>query len=119
LQGNWRLGTTTVVCLTKNGLLASDSRDNFQGGRTSLFLPPGAENPSYATVNWQGVAPFLWYLNAKGPTPLEARGGALSCQRMLAFLLLWPNGLMHQNATWYGGRPQPRRLCVTCGPSPQ
>jgi len=25
--------------------------------------------------------------------------------------LLWPNGWMHQDATWYGGRPQPRRLC--------
>ena len=25
--------------------------------------------------------------------------------------LLWLNGWMHQHATWYGGRPQPRRLC--------
>ena len=24
--------------------------------------------------------------------------------------LLWPNGWMHQDATWYGGRPQPRRM---------
>ena len=24
---------------------------------------------------------------------------------------------MHQNATWYGGRPQPRRLCLRWGPS--
>jgi len=32
--------------------------------------------------------------------------------------LLWPNGWMHQDAIWYGGRPQPRRLCVRCGPSP-
>jgi len=24
---------------------------------------------------------------------------------------------MHQDATSYGGRPQPRRLCVRCGPS--
>jgi len=23
--------------------------------------------------------------------------------------LLWPNGWMHQDTTWYGGRPQPRR----------
>jgi len=30
--------------------------------------------------------------------------------------LLWPNGWMHQNATWYGGRPQPRRLCVRWDP---
>jgi len=28
------------------------------------------------------------------------------------------NGWMHQDATWYGGRPQPRRLCVRWGPSP-
>jgi len=31
--------------------------------------------------------------------------------------LLWPNGWMHQDATWYGVRPQPRRLCVRWGPS--
>jgi len=32
--------------------------------------------------------------------------------------LLWPNGWMHQDAAWYGGRPQPRRLCVRWGPCP-
>jgi len=26
---------------------------------------------------------------------------------------------MHQDATWYGGRPQLRRLCVKWGPTPQ
>jgi len=31
--------------------------------------------------------------------------------------LLWPNGWMDQDATWYGGRPQPRRLCARWGPS--
>jgi len=31
--------------------------------------------------------------------------------------LVWPNGSMHQDATWYEGRPQPRRLCVRWGPS--
>jgi len=25
---------------------------------------------------------------------------------------------MHQDATWYGGRPQPRRLCVRWDPAP-
>jgi len=30
--------------------------------------------------------------------------------------LLWPNGCMDRDATWYGGRPRPRRLCVRCGP---
>ena len=31
--------------------------------------------------------------------------------------LLWPNGWMHQDATWYAGRPHPRRHCVRWGPS--
>ena len=30
--------------------------------------------------------------------------------------LLWPNGCMHQNATWCRARPRPRRLCVRWGP---
>jgi len=30
---------------------------------------------------------------------------------------LWPNDYMDQDGTWYGGRPQPRRLCVRWGPS--
>ena len=36
--------------------------------------------------------------------------------------LLWPNGCMDQGATWYRGRPRPRRLCVRWGhrsPSPK
>jgi len=32
--------------------------------------------------------------------------------------LLWPNGWIHQDATWCGCRPQPRRLCVRWRPSP-
>jgi len=32
--------------------------------------------------------------------------------------LLWQNGWMHQDATWYGGRSRPSRLCVRWGPSP-
>jgi len=30
--------------------------------------------------------------------------------------LLWPNGSMDQEVTWYGGRPRPKRLCVRWGP---
>ena len=33
-------------------------------------------------------------------------------------LVLWTNGWLHQYATWYGGRPQPRGLCVRWGPTP-
>ena len=30
--------------------------------------------------------------------------------------LLWLNSWMDQDATWYGGRPWPRRRCVRWGP---
>jgi len=29
--------------------------------------------------------------------------------------LLWPNGCTDQDATWYGGKPWPRRRCVRWG----
>jgi len=32
-------------------------------------------------------------------------------------VVLWPNGWMDQAATWYGGRPRPRRHCVRWAPS--
>jgi len=31
--------------------------------------------------------------------------------------LICPNGWMDQGATWYGGRPRPKRHCVRWGPS--
>ena len=31
--------------------------------------------------------------------------------------LLWPNGWMNQDATWYDGRPRPGQHCVRCKPS--
>jgi len=43
------------------------------------------------------------------PTPLSQKG--VEPPPNFRSILLWPNGWMHQNATWYGGRPQPRRLC--------
>jgi len=31
--------------------------------------------------------------------------------------VLWPNGCMDQDATWYGSRPWPMPQCVTWGPN--
>jgi len=31
--------------------------------------------------------------------------------------VLWPNGWMDQDATWYRGRPRPKSYCVRWGPS--
>jgi len=47
------------------------------------------------------------------PAPPPQRGRAT----LLNFrpISLWPNGWMNQDATWYGGRPQPRGLFVLDG----
>ena len=47
------------------------------------------------------------------PAPLSKKGQNPPIFRPFS---LWPNGLMHQDATWYGGMPQPRRLCFRRGP---
>ena len=46
------------------------------------------------------------------PAPLAQKGAGEAPSPIIGPFLLWPNGGMHQDATWYGGRPQPRRLCV-------
>jgi len=48
------------------------------------------------------------------PAPSPKRGGA---HPIFGPRLLWPNGWMDQDVTWYGGRPRPTRHCVRCGPS--
>ena len=45
-----------------------------------------------------------------GPAP--PKGHSLS---IFGLCLLWPNGWMDQDATWYGGRPRLRRHCFKCG----
>jgi len=49
------------------------------------------------------------------PSPLPKKGTE---PPIFSPFLLWPNDCMHQDVTWYKGRPQPRRLCVRWGPSP-
>jgi len=60
-----------------------------------------------------GVGPGHIVLDGD-PAPLPQKGHP----PIFGPFLLWPNGWMHQDATWYGGRPQPRRLCVRWEPSP-
>ena len=35
---------------------------------------------------------------------------------LVGICLLWPKGWIDQDATWYGGRPRSRQLCVRWGP---
>jgi len=48
------------------------------------------------------------------PAPLPKKGAQ---PPIFDPFLLSANGWMHQDATWYGGWPRPRRLCVRWGPS--
>jgi len=52
-----------------------------------------------------------------GTQPLPKRGGAPS--PIFGPFLLWPNGLMHQDVTWYGGRPWSSPHCARHSSPPQ
>jgi len=48
------------------------------------------------------------------PPPQKKKWGDTAAPHFSAHVL-WPNGLIDQNATWYGGGPQPWRHCVRWG----
>jgi len=60
-----------------------------------------------------GIGPGDFMLDGKPCSPYKGGTPQLS-----AHVYLWPNGWMDQDATWYGGRPRPRRHCVRWGPAP-
>ena len=53
------------------------------------------------------VGPCDFVLDGHPAFPPSKGSGATS--PIFGPFLLWPNGWMHQDVTWYGGRPQPRR----------
>jgi len=61
-----------------------------------------------------GLSPGDFVLDGD-PAPVPKGCGAPSL--IFGPFLLWPNGWMHQDATWYGCGPQPRGLCVRWRPS--
>jgi len=67
--------------------------------------------------------PMLLWRNSpfpkKGQSPPQILGPCYcgNPRPILGPCLLWPNGWMDQDATWYGGRPRRRPHCVRWGPS--
>jgi len=59
-----------------------------------------------------GLSPGDFVLNGEPAPSLKGSEPPIFGAR-----LLWPNGCMDQEATWYGDRPRPRRLCARWGPS--
>ena len=49
--------------------------------------------------------------------PATRRKRAHPSHPLFGSCLLWPNGWMDEDATWYGCRPRPRPDCVRRGPS--
>jgi len=49
------------------------------------------------------------------PAPLPKKGAD---PPIFSPCLLWPNGWMNQDTSWYGGRRQPMPHCVRLGPRP-
>ena len=72
------------------------------------------------TVGWiktklgmqAGLSPGHTVLDGDPPPPPQS----LAQPPIFGPFLLWPNGWMHQDATWYGARPQPEGLGVRWGP---
>jgi len=64
-----------------------------QGGRPRLRRRCVRWGPAQPHGKWRSRSPFF------GPC------------------LLWPNGCMDHDATWYAGKPRPRSQCFRWGPS--
>ena len=60
-----------------------------------------------------GLSPGDFVLDGDPAPPKRAQPSPI-----FGICLLWSNGWIDQDATWYGGRPRPRRLCVRWGPIP-
>ena len=67
--------------------------------------------------------PLVWMEVGHGPGHIVLDGNLLPFPEKWAqppifgACLLWPNGWMDQDATWYRDRPQPRPHCVRWRPS--
>ena len=62
-----------------------------------------------------GLIPGDFVLHGDPAPPPKGGGAPLP---IFCPFLLWPSSWMHQDATWYGCRPQHRRLCVRWRPTP-
>jgi len=94
---------------------------------TPLLLPKSGQSPSQFSAHvycgqragWikmpLGVELCLGssHIVLNGEATLLPQNGA---HTQFSAHVLWPNGWMDQDATWYAGRPRFRPHCVTCGP---
>jgi len=58
-----------------------------------------------------GPGDVVRVLDGVAPPPLKG------AQPVSSSCLLWPNGCVDEDATWYESRPRPRPHCIRRGPS--
>jgi len=61
-----------------------------------------------------GLGPGDFVFDVDSATPRKRHTHA---HLIFGAFLLWPNGWMDENATWYGSRPRPRPHCIRRGHS--
>jgi len=72
----------------------------------------GSSSPQRSTE--VGLLPRRHCVRWRPSSPPQKKGGA---NPQFSAMSIVPNGWMHQDTTWYGGRPWPMRLCVRWGSS--
>jgi len=67
----------------------------------------------------QWTQAFWWATVCWRPSSPQKKNGTAPTHAIFGPCLLWSNGWMDEDATWYGSRPQPRARphCVRQGPS--
>ena len=88
--------------------------------RTQLPSPKGAQPPNFRPLSV--VAKRLDRLRCHATlclmgTQLPPEKGHTRLHPIFGPCLLWPNGLMDEDATWYGSRPRHRPHSIRRGPS--
>jgi len=105
----WHRSVVLSVCdvgaLWPNG--CTDQDETWQAGRP---------RPWPHCVKWGSSSPRK---GARQPPHSKFTGAGFAYVRIIRGpCLLWPNGCMHQDKTWHGGRPRPSPNCVKRDPSP-
>jgi len=116
------LGMEVLISPGDFGLVGTQPPSQKGGGsrgwRPPIFGPcllwPKARWIKMALGMEVGLGPVHIVLDGD-TAPLPKTGGR--APQICGPSLLRPNSWIHQDATWYGGRPRPTRHCVRCGPS--
>jgi len=124
----WKMGEWIKMLLAREvGLGPEDTvlhgshRPPERGGHSSLlfsshvYCGQTARWIKMSLVAEVGLVP-VHIVSGEDAAPSPQKGTVPNFQPMS---ILWVNGWMDQDATWYEGRPRPRPLCVRWGLSPQ